>query len=160
MKWKNPSVLGLCPFDVPNLRTLEVRPLRIPNRQPPLAVSVGQFQRLQCLVVKRAGTCQGHSHSLWQTHVGTTTAETSCGPGHFNRPCSHSLRRRRRGLAEQLFSVCAVSCCTASSPGQTLLSQYLTEGGSSRTDISSLSEGQYAMRKKNKIQFNSSGGFS
>lgn len=48
----------------------------------------------------------------------------------------------------QLLSICTMSCCTDSSPGQTLFPQYLTGGRSSRTDISSLSEGQYAMRKK------------
>lgn len=96
IKQKNPSVLRLCPFDVTNLRLSEVCPLRIPNRQPPLAVTVGQFQRLQCLVVKHSGIGQGHSHSLCQTHMGTRTAEASCGPGCFIAPCPHSPRRRRR----------------------------------------------------------------
>lgn len=115
MKWKNPPVLGLCPFHVPNLRISEICPLRIPNRQPPLAVGVGQLQRLQGPVVKHAGLCQGHSHSLCQAHRGTRAAGTSCGPGHFRSfhspipPCPHSPRRRRKaGAAAPQHFLCPV----------------------------------------------------
>lgn len=137
-KWKNPSVLRLCPFDVPEaLRSLSVK-----NSQPPatLAVGVGQFQRLQCLVVKHAGICQGHNHSLCQTHMGTEALRPLV---HFHSPVpSQPEEEEEEEGWVSSSSAFALSCCSASSPGQTLLSQYPAGGGSSRTDISSLSEGQ------------------
>lgn len=141
IKRKNPSVLRLCPFDVTNLSISEVCPLRIPDSHPWLlllgnsSVSSAWWPHAQGFVKVTA----------WIRH--TWAAE-------LLKPLADPEEE------EELGELLSVSCCTASSPGQTLLSQYLT-GGGSRTDISSLSEGQYAMRKKKKAnQLNSSGGFS
>lgn len=101
-------------------------------------------------------TCRALSRSQPQP-VSGTQGDQSCWNLLWARPFQVIsfprvlTARGGGGLEQQLLSIfCALSCCTASSPGQTLLSQYLTGGGGSRTDISSLSEGQHAMRKKKK----------